>query len=353
MGLCGLVWDGRGNKKKMASSSVALDVHVGAKGGLFVYKNGHSGAKRYLSGDSKQHIKDPVQLAHILALKVQWRITPATKTSSPIAKEVSDVHGRTQPYGILPAQLPRELTLLVAEMLEGDIWQGATPTDLSQEQHDWEAIIDVKCAETKETCADLVRKQATSGRERILCRARCVRQYKAERASLSDYLAFVRRAGIPSMVWVLESDEWKLTSYVRLRIGTGPRGYQLRLIVGVEAHRDPTPEEAVAVTKWRHSIEYEAWKTFAATHDLSQYISPYRSDQDATETYESRQLNTKAATDIVTSFLWTVEHGTLAIHSDRERAHDDREVHAIAETHPGLTLLSTHGAEFDYQNFYF
>jgi hypothetical protein len=68
----------------MASKVAARDIRVGPKGGLFVYRKGAVGNKRYLSGEAKEYITDARQLATVEALQAERRQPPRaslTKTS--------------------------------------------------------------------------------------------------------------------------------------------------------------------------------------------------------------------------------------------------------------------------------
>jgi hypothetical protein len=187
-------------------------------------KLGSGSIKRRLTGDAKDCISDSVELERVSDLRKTRHDGPHVgsepqKKKKKKAKTSSNavvVAPVLPSYGQLPKALPDSISLLVIELLDGDVHQG---TVVTQEQRDWEALLEKMCAESKKTCAELLR-EPQEGQIARLCRTVCIRRYKSVRAPIVAFLEclgyFDPNTHEPT--FQLTSPEWKLAKQVTLNI---------------------------------------------------------------------------------------------------------------------------------------
>jgi hypothetical protein len=314
----------------MASGTKNVVVHVGPKGGLFVYKNGRSGAKRYLRDSEKSSVA--TETAVVRTTDSGPSVSRHTSLHPPVSRVTTVPPIRRHfEYGVLPKPLPDALALLVAEFLEGDVRRddGGAPTP---EQLELEHLIALKCQLTDETCATLIRDPLVNDRTTLLCRSGCVCRYKAARAPIREYLLGPDFNIVGRYVeFLLDSHEWKLTEDVQLDIQASAtasnqqRRFRLNLrAVGRNTNRD--------VLVWIASDERHYWQAIAEKHNMQAETGlsdPWR------DHWNSPPLELEAAADIISAYLWSAERGTVYVLpeyvSDRPRAEL-----MIAQVNPGL-----------------
>jgi hypothetical protein len=302
----------------MLSGARGMKVRVGPKGGLFVYRNGESGAKRYLTGEAADYVADAAELRQIVALQTKLRahgVTTSRKDSDAIRKSAPRMpmmtrkKDRSKRYGVLPEALPGALGLLVAEFLGGQIG------DMTLEQRDLQQIVNDKCALARKTCIELLQLPTESSQETLLCRSGCLRRYKAVRAPIVEYLAKLP-AGSDfhefEVDFQLGSEEFKSTSKVGLSVSvrtdikSGTRQYGFRL---TDASRLPSLHEdwSASVSRWRVSAEHQHWTAIAYKY----HMSTEESDEGIGSWVSVGGVSIAVAADCISDFLWSVERGTF------------------------------------------
>jgi hypothetical protein len=100
----------------MSSGVAASRLRVGAKGGLFVYRQSDAGSKRYLTGEVKDYVKNGKRRAALEALQTKRRSGASAAVT--LKNGNNDVvNARLEIDRIL--SLPDELALLVIEFFGG------------------------------------------------------------------------------------------------------------------------------------------------------------------------------------------------------------------------------------------
>ena len=163
-------------------------------------------------------------------------------------------------YGQLPAALPAELGLLVAEMLDGDIRGDRNASEMTREQLARIELVEQKIAESKTSCVMLVTPEF--GQAAVLKRAACIRNYKALRAPILMYMivpALASESGLASgfgyQFYAFTFGDWK--AYLHLWDSShDPQGY---LHVGAFIERKGLDKSMMQPpAEWRHfALKYE------------------------------------------------------------------------------------------------
>lgn len=233
-------------------------------------------------------------------------------------------------YGQLPAALPAELGLLVAEMLDGDIRGDRNASEMTREQLALIELVEQKIAESKTSCADLLQ-TPEFGQAAVLKRAACIRNYKALRAPILMYMnaesALASESGLASgfgyQFYAFTFGDWK--AYLHLWDSShDPQVIHAGAFIerkGLDKSMMQPPAE------WRHfALKYEIVGNGDPTSETYRTFS--RDDPYALATFLS-------------DYFWLAEKGRVLTD------HAPKPLRLLLDAiHPGLTVQgSTH--EFD------
>jgi hypothetical protein len=311
----------------MMSQISAHEIRVGPRGGLFVYANNSKGSKRYLPGEAKDYVTDPVKLEAIQTLQEKRRapkkksLEKPTTTKKRASVTAVHVHVLSQrAYGQLPAALPAELGLLVAEMLDGDIRGGGKQSEMTLEQLDLTELVERKAAESKTSCADLLQ-TPEFGQAAVLKRATCLRNYRALRAPLLVYMNADLDVGFRDQYYAIDLGGWKAYLYLH-DSSDEPNDIQARSFI-----------ERDGVTGRSTSQAPIKWREFALKYGIA---GNGQKTGETERTFQRDDPYTLAA--FLSDYFWLTEKGQVLIGRDPEHMRD-----LLTTIHPGLAVRQYRG----------
>jgi hypothetical protein len=316
---------------------MALRVHIGPKGGKYVYEGGK---KRYLS---KTRVSDIERKHAAPETKREMLLSAAPTTKRKVSLEAVSESPKKKREPSL-GDLPSDIVYLVGEMLGGDVMNDRLSATL--DQIELSARIKQFCENCGKSCAEILGSSSSNDRPALLCRPLCERRYRAVRAPIMEYLTHLPR-NIDSIELIMSSPAWPNESITKLTINVikdaTKRRYSCWLtfhmpvshvgLAGIVRLSRGMPEYqllANRVAEWRATTIHKMWVAFAIAHhtrpasmvDEDFEVIPGATSRDTgahaishVEEKVSPILNVTAAANLVSDFLWLAgSSGTVSLH---------------------------------------